>query len=116
MALVNWLGRLLRAPHPLPRMDFSAGIPPASRALVVIPTLLTGPRNVERLVEALEVRFLANRDANLYFGLLTDFRDAAEETLAEDGPLLALARERIEACQTREAAIASIAFWPASTE
>ena len=32
--------------------------------------------------EALEVRFLANRDENLHFGLLTDFRDADEEVHA----------------------------------
>ena len=44
----------------------------------------------------LEVRFLANRDDNLHFGLLTDFRDAGEETLPEDEPLLRLARQRIE--------------------
>ncbi|RCX32729.1 cellobiose phosphorylase [Thioalbus denitrificans] len=96
VALVNWLATLLASPHPLPRMDFSAGIPPASRTLVVVPTLLTGVRNIENLIEALEVRFLANRDANLHFGLLTDFRDAAEETLPGDAPLLALIRERIE--------------------
>ena len=41
-----------RVQHPLPRMDFSAGIPPASRALVVVPTMLTGRRNVENLLEA----------------------------------------------------------------
>jgi cellobiose phosphorylase len=97
VALVNWLATLLASPHPLPRMDFSAGIPPGSRTLVVVPTLLTGVRNIEHLVEALEVRFLANRDANLHFGLLTDFRDADEETLPGDVPLLALIRERIEA-------------------
>jgi cyclic beta-1,2-glucan synthetase len=103
LALVNWLATMLAAPHPLPRMDFSAGIPAESRALVVVPTLLSSPRNIETLVEALEVRFLANRDANLHFGLLTDFRDAAEETLAEDAPLLQLARERIEALNTQYA-------------
>src|SRR6185437_7243732 len=37
-----------------------------------------------------------NRDENLYFSLLTDFRDAPEETLPEDGPLLQLAEQRIE--------------------
>jgi hypothetical protein len=37
VALVNWLTTLLMSPHPLPRMDFSDGIPPTSRALVVIP-------------------------------------------------------------------------------
>lgn len=97
VALVNWLATLLAQPHALPRMDFSAGIPPESRALVVIPTLLTSPDNVESLIEALEVRFLANRDGNLHFGLLTDLADAAEETLASDAPLMELARERIEA-------------------
>jgi cellobiose phosphorylase len=103
VALVNWLATLLASPHPLPRMDFSAGIPPASRTLVVVPTMLTSPRNIESLVEALEVRFLANRDANLLFGLLTDFGDAAEETLAGDARLLELARERIEALNAQYA-------------
>jgi len=97
VALVNWLATLLVSAQPLPRMDFSKGIPTASRALVVVPTLLTSPRNIDSLVEALEVRFLANRDDNLRFALLTDLHDAAEETLPEDALLLQLARERIEA-------------------
>jgi hypothetical protein len=80
VALVNWLATLLVTPHPLPRMDFSEGIPEESRALVVIPTMLTSAPDLEDLTEALEVRFLANRDDNLYFGLLTDFRDALEES------------------------------------
>ena len=96
VALVNWVATLLVTPRPLPRMDFSGGIPPESRALVVIPTLLMSAQNIEDLAEALEVRFLANRDENLHFGLLTDFRDAPEETLPEDEPLLRLARKRIE--------------------
>ncbi|MBP1599321.1 MAG: NdvB, partial [Acidobacteria bacterium] len=65
VALVNWLATLLARPHLLPRMDFSGGIPPESRTLAVIPTMLTSAQNVEDLVEALEVRFLANRDENL---------------------------------------------------
>ena len=96
VALVNWLATLLAAPHLLPRMDFSGGIPPESRALAVIPTMLTSAQNVEDLVEALEVRFLANRDEHLHFGLLTDFRDAPEETIPEDEPLLRLAQKRTE--------------------
>ncbi len=97
VALVNWLAVLFARPHLLPRLDFSTGIPPECRALVVIPTMITDARNIEDLAEALEVRFLANRDENLHFGLLTDFRDAHEETLPQDGPLLQLAREKIEA-------------------
>ena len=96
VALVNWLATLLATPHLLPRMDFSGGIPPESRTLAVVPTMLTSAQNIEDLIEALEVRFLANRDENLHFGLLTDFRDAHEETLPEDEPLLRLAQKRIE--------------------
>ena len=96
VALVNWLATLLTTPHPLPRMDFSKGIPPESRTLAVVPTMLMSAQNIEDLIEALEVRFLANRDENLHFGLLTDFRDAAEEILPEDEPLVQLARKRIE--------------------
>ncbi len=100
-ALVNWLATLLVSPHPLPRMDYSAGIPAESRAMVVVPTMLSSPHNIDSLAEALEVRFLANRDENLRFALLTDLRDASEETLPEDSPLLEQARERIEALNTR---------------
>jgi cyclic beta-1,2-glucan synthetase len=96
VAMVNWLATVLATPHVLPRMDLSGGIPPEARALVVIPTLLTSAHSVEGLVEALEVRFLANRDEHLHFGLLTDFRDAPEETIAEDASLLRLAQQRIE--------------------
>ena len=103
VALTNWLATLLMTPHALPRMDFSRGIPPASRTLVVIPTMLTSAQAIEHLVEALEVRFLANRDANLHFGLLTDFRDAAQETLPEDEPLLQLTVERINALNEKYA-------------
>ena len=96
VALLNWLATLLVTPHSLPRMDFSGGIPPESRTLVVIPTMLTSAKNFEDLVEALEVRFLANRDQNLHFGLLTDFLDAREETISEDELLLRFAGKRIE--------------------
>jgi len=96
VALVNWLATLLAMPRLLPRMDFSGGIPAELRTLVVVPTMLTSGPNIEDLVEALEVRFLANRDEHLHFGLLTDFRDAPEKTLPEDEPLLRLAQKRIQ--------------------
>src|SRR3977135_110577 len=94
VALVNWFVTLLVTPHPLPRMDFSPGIPPQSRTLVAGPSLLTSAKGIEELAEALEVRFLANQDANLYFALLTDFLDASEETLPEDADLVRFAQEK----------------------
>jgi len=96
LALVNWLATLLVTPHRLPRMDFSEGIPPEFHALVVIPTMLGSAEFIENLVEALEVRYLANRDDNLHFGLLTDFIDAHTESLPEDEALVRLVGAKIE--------------------
>ncbi len=111
VALVNWLATLLATPHLLPRMDFSGGIPSQSRTLAVVPTLLISAQNIEDLIEALEVRFLANRNENLHFGLLTDFRDAHEETLPEDEPLLRLARKRIEELNEKYSGVKSDTFF-----
>jgi len=101
VALVNWLVTLLVTPHPLPRMDFSTGIPSESRTLVVVPAMLAKTGSVAELVEALEVRFLANRDENLRFGLLTDLCDAAEEVQPEDEALLRQAEQGIEELNDR---------------
>ena len=95
VALVNWLATLAVAPRLLPRLDFSKGIPPELRTLVVVPTMLSSVHNIEELIKALEIRYLANSDDNLHFALLTDLRDATEETLPQDEALVQLAGQRI---------------------
>lgn len=87
LALVNWVATLFVEPRPLPRMDFRHGIPPDARTVVAVPALLYSRENVDELCEQLEVRFLANRDPNLRFCLLTDFADAQEETQPADAAL-----------------------------
>jgi cellobiose phosphorylase len=95
IALINWLVTLLIKPNPLPRLDYSKGIPPESRSLVIVPAMLINTQNVDDLAEALEVRFLANQDKNLHFGLLTDFKDADQEKSEEDDKLIQLISKKI---------------------
>ncbi len=97
LSIVNWAASLLRPPRALPRMDFEHGIPDDCRSMVVVPTLLTDPRRIDGLLEGLELRYLANRDPNLWFGLLTDFADADTEHADGDDLLLARAAAGIEA-------------------
>ena len=97
IALVNWLVTLTLSPRALPRLDFSQGIPDSHRAMVIVPTLLSKAHEIDNLLEALEIRYLGNRDANLYFALLTDFRDAHEETLPDDKAILDYARAAVRA-------------------
>ncbi len=97
VSLVNQLVTLVLPPRALPRLDFSQGIPSEHRTMVVIPTLLSRPQEIDDLLEALEIRYLGNRDPNLFFALLTDFRDAPERTLPDDDALLAHAHAAIQA-------------------
>ena len=96
VALVNWLSTIMVKPQILPRMDYSQGIPTECRSLVVIPTLLSSEAYIEELVEGLEIRYLANREDNLHFGLLTDFVDADAETMPQDDSLVELVKKRID--------------------
>ena len=88
VALVNWLSMLLVKPRLLPRMDCSLGIPAGCGVVVVVPTLLSNPEGIDRLIETMELHHLSNRDKQLHFALLTDFLDAPSETLPGDQPLL----------------------------
>ena len=101
IALVNWLATLLLRPSGLPRMDFSDAIPVEARTLVAVPTMLGSVEGLDALVEGLEVRYLANRDAHLHFALLTDFLDAAVESLDGDAGLVQLAVDRINELNER---------------
>ncbi len=103
VSLVNRLITFFIAPSALPQMDFSQGVPDACRCMVVIPTLLSSPEEIDALLEAQEIRFLGNRDPNIYFALLTDFRDAAEQTTPEDALLIAYTHAAIRALNARYA-------------
>jgi hypothetical protein len=96
VSLVNWFSTLWVHPQLLPRMDYSQEIPTECRSMVVIPTMLSSESYIEELVEGLEIRYLANRQKNLHFGLLTDFSDADTETTPQDNGLEALVKKRIE--------------------
>src|SRR5690606_33364715 len=110
-SLLNWMATLAIAPQPLPRMNYVHGMPASARTLVAVPSRLGSARDVEELVEALEVRFLGNRDEHLHFALLTDFADADSETLPGDEALLRLAQRRIEALNERYASVESDRFF-----
>ncbi len=111
VTLVNWVATQLVSPHVLPRMDFSSGIAAGARTLAVVPTMLGSPSGVQALLEALEVRFLANRDPHLHFGLLTDWVDAPTEHCEDDAALLTLASEGIAALNRKYPGAAQDTFF-----
>jgi cyclic beta-1,2-glucan synthetase len=73
---VNNLVTSILPPRPLPKLDFSEGIPDSCITVVAVPALLLHEEQVHDLALDLEIRFLANRQPNLYFALLTDTPDS----------------------------------------
>jgi cyclic beta-1,2-glucan synthetase len=95
IALINRLVTDLLGPRMLPRLELRHGVTQQLRTIVVVPTLLTGQHDIEQLVERLEVHYLANSDGDLRFALLSDWMDAASESLPGDDELLAIAVDGI---------------------
>lgn len=95
-SLVNWLITLMIRPRNLPKLDFKDEIPDQFKTLVVIPTLITSCEDIDSLVHQLELHYLRNPEPGLLFALLTDFKDADQETLPEDEVLFQYALAAIE--------------------
>ncbi len=78
----------LLSPDPLAKMDWQDGIPKEHATLVVVPMMLTDTQSVGSEIEKLEVRYLANRDENVYYSLFSDFLDSAAEKDTADEEVL----------------------------
>ncbi|TDJ78467.1 MAG: cellobiose phosphorylase [Planctomycetota bacterium] len=95
VTFIQWLVTHVLPPRTLPRLDFTAGIPPGHETLVVVPTLLGSADDVQALVRQLERHYLANPDPALHFAILGDWLDAQSETEPDDEHILASARAGI---------------------
>ena len=76
--LVNYFVTAVLTPRPLAKLDYSKSVDPESATMVAIPTLLINEKQIHQLIEDLEVRYLVNRDPNIFYALLTDLPDSAE--------------------------------------
>jgi cyclic beta-1,2-glucan synthetase len=97
VSFLNTILTTMIPPRSLPKLGLRNGVPESMTTVVAVPTILSSPDRVQELVDALEVRSLANNDENLRFALLGDFPDAAAETLESDLPIIEAARERVAA-------------------
>jgi cyclic beta-1,2-glucan synthetase len=102
LEIVNYLVTRIFPPRALAKMDFEAsGVPDAFRTLVVVPMLLVDSQTIEAEADKLEIRYLANKEDNLLFGLFTDYADSDVAQREEDEPLLRTAIARLETLNRR---------------
>lgn len=84
-----------------PKMLFETGIPIENKTLVVVPIMLTTPEAITKEINNLEIRYLANSDPAVLFGLFSDFSDAPQQHMDNDKQLLSIAMEGIEALESK---------------
>lgn len=100
--LVNYFITSILKPQPLPKFDFTDGIPDNCKTLVAVPTLLINEKQIRQLVEDLEIRYLGNQDRNIHYALLTDLPDSAEPADDND-PRIEFASKLIDELNERYA-------------
>jgi cyclic beta-1,2-glucan synthetase len=78
IGVINQLVSFVFPPRPLPKLDFSHGIPDECTTMVAVPAIMINEEQVRQMVRDLEIRYLGNRDTNLHFALLTDSPDSPQ--------------------------------------
>ncbi|MCK8781404.1 protein ndvB [Rhizobium sp. NTR19] len=99
--LFNTLVTYLVRPARLVGYEFKEGIPEEARTLVAVPCLITNRDTVDELVRNLEVHFLSNPHGEIYFALLSDWRDSKVEETDADIEILDYAKREIAALNAK---------------
>ena len=77
--LINRLLIKVVATNPLPKLNYTKGIPDESATMVVIPTIVSSKEKIKTMFSTLETFYLMNKSDNLYFTLLGDVKASDKE-------------------------------------
>ena len=69
---------------PIPKLDYSKGIPKESKTMVVIPTIVSNKKKIKEMFDILESFYLVNKTDNLYFTLLGDVKASDKKVESYD--------------------------------
>ena len=93
--LFNTLVTYFVKPARLVGYEFKDGIPEDARTLLAVPCMLTNRDTVDELVRNLEVHYLANPRGEIYFALVSDWKDSQVEESPEDIEILEYAKREV---------------------
>ncbi|MDF2882101.1 MAG: NdvB [Clostridiaceae bacterium] len=88
ISIFHWSINHLSEPSFLPKLEFAINIPEEFTTVVVVPALLNNEKRVHELLNNMEVYYLANKEKNIYFALLGDFKDSRNEEESEDDKIV----------------------------
>ncbi len=93
--IINKLYTKRHRPKLIPKLEFQYNIPKELSTFVVVPCLLPNKSRVEELAKSLETYYLSNKDENIYFGILGDFKDGEDRYTDEDEKIISKGLEVI---------------------
>ncbi len=100
-SLVQYLVSRWVIPRPLPKLNSDGPIPADAKTIVVVHSIFSSPTSIQKAIDGLEVRFLANDDESLLFVLMADLPDARAEHSPGDEEIIRVAAEGIETLNRR---------------
>ncbi|MCJ7994428.1 protein ndvB [Rhizobium cremeum] len=109
--LFNTLVTLMVKPSRLTGYEFKAGIPADARTLVAVPCLIAKRDDVDELIRNLEVHYLTNPHGEIYFALLSDWRDSPVEESPADLEVLEYAKQEVAELNARYAHVGRTLFY-----
>ncbi|MBZ2174133.1 hypothetical protein K8M07_02615 [Schnuerera sp. xch1] len=98
-------------PKVIPKIEYDEDIPEDSATLVVVPTLISNEERIHELVKKLEVHYQANKEKNIYFGIVGDFKDADKEITDEDDKIIDKGIELIDELNEKYASSEDIFYY-----
>ncbi len=104
MIFVNTVMSHLFKPSTMPKLELRGGVPEELAAMVIVPTLIPNGRRACELLDQLEVFYLANKDENVFFALVADFKDSPEERTAGDESTIRTALDGVRRLNAKYAA------------
>ena len=93
---VNWILRKMVKPKILPRVDFSKTVDEDNKTYVVMPTIISSLDKLDKMIEKMEVTYLANSSKNIYYMLLGDCVAADSPTINMDKDIIEYAKKRLD--------------------
>lgn len=94
--IVNYIIRKTVKPKILPRFNFSKTIDENNKTYVVMPTIISSLDKLDKMIEKMEVTYLANMSNNMYYMLLGDCCASNTKEIKMDKDIVEYAKKRLD--------------------
>lgn len=94
--IINYIIRKTVKPKILPRFNFSKTIDENNKTYVVMPTIISSLDKLDKMIEKMEVTYLANMSNNMYYMLLGDCCASNTKEIKMDKDIVEYAKKRLD--------------------